>query len=152
MKIFEILGLKLRGRSQMTSCKISPIFTPLLPPLRHYYLQLHPPQNKKWRHLGLTPLRNFTIFYAYNYIYILVVSTIINAMNLKMNLGETTYDCRSSSEHVIDTSSSFCSSSSWSYNLQIRAPPLHRRQLIQSQNYKAMIHWLLIFTVLSPDT
>ena len=35
-------------------------------------------------------------------------------------------------------------------NLQIRAPLLHRIQL--TQEFKAMIHSLLIFTVLNPDT
>ena len=44
-----------------------------------------------------------------------------------MNLGEKTNDYSSSSELVIDTSSSSSSSSSWSDNLQIPAPPMHRR-------------------------
>ena len=54
----------------MTSCKNRQFLPP--PPLRHYCLELDLPSEQKMTSSLLTPLRTFSIFYAYNDIYISV--------------------------------------------------------------------------------
>ena len=129
----------------MTSCENHHFLPP--PPslpsvmVRHYCLD-PPPQNKNWRHLGLTPLELFQLFCAYHYNNISVspssTISIINAIDLKwisklLPIIVTQPMTVVSPATLLSIHQVLLAPLQVGANLQIRAPPLHRRQLTKSR-------------------
>ena len=156
------------GRSQMTSCKNRQFLAPSLPSVIIHHDCLDPPPSEQKRTSSRPdppPFELFQLFYTYNYIYISVrPSSNYCQWYGSENEFRNFYPLwrPNPTDHM--TVAALATSLSIHQvllaplrvgaNLQIRAPPLQRRQLWADSvlEFKAMIHSLLIFTVLNPDT